>query len=470
MSTALSIAIKENRDTMRDGRFRWTVFILAILLSGSLVTGWHYYDRVQLERHAAAEAERQVWVEQGEKNPHSAAHYGTYAFKPYMPLGAIDRGLEPYTGTTIFLEAHARNPEAFRSVEDLNAAHRLGQLVTSTVLQLLLPLLIILLTFSMFCGEREQGTLRMILSTGISRKQLAMGKLLGLSIPLTAVLVPATAVGILALALFGGPDSSLWSWSRVVVLMAVYFVYFAIFVGLSLVVSALAPTSRFSLVFLTGFWFLTSFVMPRLAADGVERITPLPTAAEFQTAISKDIDGLIGWTDRTQQVTERLMKEHKVNKAEELPFDPDGFVLMEAEEDETRIYREHFDELTDRYEQQAWQYQFGGLPAPLVALRSLSMAVSGTDYGHHRQFADAAETYRFNYVQDLNTHLSENMKPGERYLADRSLWEAVKAFSYEPPSLSHILSQQVLSLVFLGLWALAVLAAIPVALKRMRAF
>ena len=470
MTDAFLIAVKEYRDTMRDGRFRWTLSILAILLLGSLLTGWKHYERIQDERKAASDAERQIWVGQGEKNPHSATHYGTYAFKPYMPLGSIDRGLEPYTGSTIFLESHGRNPETFRAVEDLNAAHRLGQLVTSTVLQLLLPLLIILLTFSMFSGEREQGTLRMVLSTGISRKHLALGKLLGLSIPLTAVLVPATIMGVIALALFGGPDSSLWSWPRVGVLLMVYLLYFAIFIGLSLVVSAMAPSSRFALVFLTGFWFLTSFVMPRLAVDGVERITPLPTTAEFESAINKDIEGLIGWTDRTKRVTQQLLEKHGVEKVEDLPFDPDGFVLLEAEEDETMVYRKHFDALNELFEQQTQNFQLGGLPAPLVALRSLSMAVAGTDFGHHRQFAEAAENYRYKYVQDLNIHLSENMKPGQRYLADQSLWETVQEFSYQPPSLSRILNEQLLSLVFLALWAVVVIVAVPVALNRMRAF
>jgi ABC-2 type transport system permease protein len=322
----------------------------------------------------------------------------------------------------------------------------------------------------MFCGEREQGTLRMVLGTGISRGQLALGKLLGLTIPLAAVLVPAMVVGILALAFFGGPDSGLWSWPRVVVLMLIYLAYFAVFVGGSLVVSALASSSRFALVLLTGFWFLTSFVMPRLVVDGVERVTPLPTVAEFETAIAKDIEALISWPDRTERVTQRLMEEHGVDKVEDLPFDPDGFVLLEAEEDETRVYRKHFDALTASYARQVKHYQVGGLFAPLVALRSLSMAVAGTDYGHHREFAEAAEAYRFNYVQELNTHLAENMKPGERYLAGQSLWESVEAFSYQPPTLSRILGEQWISLVFLGVWALAVVIAVPLALKRMRAF
>ena len=66
---------------------------------------------------------------------------------------------------------------------------RFGELTAAAVLQLLLPLLIILLGFSTFAGERESGTLRQVLSLGVDRHDLALGLLL----------VPAVLLGAAAL-------------------------------------------------------------------------------------------------------------------------------------------------------------------------------------------------------------------------------------------------------------------------------
>ena len=66
---------------------------------------------------------------------------------------------------------------------------------------MLLPLFIVLMTFSAFSGEREQGTLRQVLSLGVSRRALAIGKALGIAGTIGLVLLPATILGVAALAL-----------------------------------------------------------------------------------------------------------------------------------------------------------------------------------------------------------------------------------------------------------------------------
>lgn len=131
----------------------------------------------------------EIWESQGEKSPHSAAHYGVYAFKPTGWLAFFGPGTEAYTGVTVWLEAHKQNQFLYRPASDGNTLQRFGELTAAAVLQLLLPLLIILLGFSTFAGERESGTLRQVLSLGVDRHDLALGLLL----------VPAVLLGAAAL-------------------------------------------------------------------------------------------------------------------------------------------------------------------------------------------------------------------------------------------------------------------------------
>ena len=50
MSTVISVAIKECREAMLEGRFRWMVISIVLLLTGSLVTGWFHFEKKQQER------------------------------------------------------------------------------------------------------------------------------------------------------------------------------------------------------------------------------------------------------------------------------------------------------------------------------------------------------------------------------------------------------------------------------------
>ena len=171
----LSIARKEFRDAWRDGRFRWAAGIILVLLGVAILMARQQVELSRVERAAATGMERDNWLNQGQKNSHSAGHYGIYVFKPVAPLAVFDRGLQPFVGNTVFLEAHRQNQAAFLPAQDATAMRRFGDLTAAACLQLLAPLLIILLTFGTLAGERERGTLRQVLSLGVQPRSLGIG-------------------------------------------------------------------------------------------------------------------------------------------------------------------------------------------------------------------------------------------------------------------------------------------------------
>ena len=101
-----TIARKEFIEIVRDGRFRWVAAIMVLLLLTAMLAGKQRYDAYAATQLAAQGSSNAQWLDQGDKNPHSAAHYGNYAFKPLGPLGFFDGGIVAYAGTTIFMEAH----------------------------------------------------------------------------------------------------------------------------------------------------------------------------------------------------------------------------------------------------------------------------------------------------------------------------------------------------------------------------
>ena len=97
----LHIARKETIEMLRDGRYRWSAGILLILLTGALIAGWQHYASIEEQRDLSRTADRELWLDQGEKSQHSAAHFGSYAFKPTSPMAAFDQGVLQYTGVSV---------------------------------------------------------------------------------------------------------------------------------------------------------------------------------------------------------------------------------------------------------------------------------------------------------------------------------------------------------------------------------
>ncbi|MXX56950.1 MAG: ABC transporter permease subunit [Gemmatimonadetes bacterium] len=448
------IVRKEFTDVLRDGRFRWCSILVGSLLLVSLGHGWVESQKVQRERQAAQATAREHWEHQGEKNPHSAAHYGIYAFKPRLALSFVDDGVDPYAGTSVWLEAHRQNDFMLRPAQDASAAQRIGALTAAQVLQHLVPLLIILLTFGALAGERERGTLRQLLATGVGRRELAAGKALGLSGALALLLVPAAAVGAAALVVATpGPAAS--PLARGAVLAGIYLVYFGAFLALSLAVSAWARSARTALVVLLAVWVVNGFVAPRVAVDLSKWLHPTPSALQFARTMEKDLDsGVDGIAppDRAA-ITQALLEEHGVDSVAELPVNETGIYLQESEEFSNQIFDRNYGALWDTFERQTVVHEAVAAAAPLLAVRALSMGLAGTDVEQHRHFATAAETYRREMVLLMNNDMAMNSRSGDfTYAAGRELWEEVPPLDYAAPGLGWVLGNRVLSLIVLAAW------------------
>lgn len=465
-----AIARKEFLDAWRDGRFRIAAAVVVLLLGVALLLAWQQGRRTHADRAAATALERENWLNQGEKNSHSAAHFGVYAFKPVSPLAAFDRGIEPYVGSTVFLEAHRQNQAAFLPAQDATAIRRFGELTAAAGLQLLAPLLVVLLTFGAFAGERERGTLRQVLSLGVHPRDLVLGKAIGLTAALAALLLPVALFGAVALAqLPGAEGGSLWL--RVGWLGGAYTLYLAAILAVCLAVSAVASTARIALAALLICWAVNAVLAPRLSADLVQRILPTPKLVEFETAMRKAVeDGLDGHSPRQQQLEDfarRTLAKYGKTSLEDLPVNFNGLVMLESERLAGEVFDYHFGRLWDRLESQDRVVTWAGVVAPLLGLRSASMALAGTDFTHHRDFAVAAERHRRDFVRVLN---EEMLKPGGGHgsVSGRELWEKLPPFSYDPPPFARALRAAAPGLMVLGLWVAGAWAALLCVAPRLK--
>lgn len=461
-----TIASKEYRELLRDGRFRWAGGIVAGLLLVAGLAGFTAWREQAAQRDAAQATMQATWFNQPPKNPHSAAHYGLWAFRPQMPLAFVDRGVDPYTGTASWLEAHRMNEFRFRPAMDATAAQRLGEWTAAGVLQQLIPLLIILLGFSAFAGERERGTLRQLASLGVPTATLMRGKALGVTAALAVLCVPAAVIGAAVVTMSSGASGLL----RLGALSAVYLAYFGVILTVTLVVSARARSARAALVTLLALWAANGLLVPRVAADVAQAAFPTPTAREFQAQVQRGlatgIDGHSPSGARADALRDSVLRAHGVSSVDSLPFNYDGFSMQRGEEHANEVYAHYFGQLWDRFAQQDRAQLVGAVVAPVIAVRFLSMGIAGTDFGQHRAFAEQAEAYRQDFNRVMNDDIRDHAAADASfsYQADSALWRSIPAFTYEAPSLGRALATHTVSLVALGAWL--VLAALLVARER----
>ncbi len=447
--------IKETKESLREGRVRISLVIVVLLLGVAVFISARKYETVNQQYEIAKQTERANWDGQGAKNPHSAAHYGTYAFKPKQPLSLIDQGVDKYTGTSVFLEAHSRNEAMFSAAADQTGLARFGDLTPDFILLFIIPLLIILLGYNSFTKEREMGTLTLLKSQGISSTKWMLGKWLALFAPVFFI---TTVLFLIAgLVLSSLKDYGVFDWNSLVMMFLVYVIFYAVFINIALLISAKAKKSGISLVLSLGVWILACLVAPKMATNFAQAQHPYPTAQEFAAAVEVDrkkgLDGHNPWSEESKKLERETLEKYGVDSLNQLPFNFDGYRMQKGEEHEAAVYKKHYELLRGQHDKQTQVYRMLAAVSPFLPARFLSMSLANTDYGSHWNFNDAAEDYRVNTQAFLNNHFAENSEYGDwSWQADADFWKELPPFEYEPQSLDQTLEENSSNFLILGVW------------------
>jgi len=438
--TIITIARQELRSILRERRFQAAALVLGILFALSLYGAWDYYAAMERQHAEAARMARAHWDNQEDKNPHSAAHYGAFVFKPVYPLSFFDRGIDAFTGNTLFLEGHRMNEARHRAVADRSELARLGILTPAFVLGVLFPLFVIVLGFNAMAGERESGNLRMLLAQGVRPATLFTGKGLGLGAAVMSLAVPFLLLGGSGLV---APGADGQDWARYGLMAAAYLVYLGCFVHLTLLVSALAKRANVALVALLGIWILVCLVAPKAVADFAAWKYPTPTWQVYHKAVQHDLENGVDGHDPSGEYSKNLeeetLKEYGVSVVDSLPFNWAGFIMQKGEEHETYVFQKHKDKLLAIYQQQQNLLEATALLSPYLLVNLSSQRLAGTDVHTFHDFLAAAEHYRVELVGELNEDLMLNFQYGDwDGKRDKAFFASNKKFEYEGPGFDHV--------------------------------
>lgn len=184
------------------------------------------------------------------------------------PLSIFSCGISDQIGNRVNIQLgeYPLFPSGHTATRDNPLLNAFFSIDFATVIAILMSLLALVFSYDLFTREREDGTLKAVLTGELSRPEFLTGKLLGIIVTLVPILLFCFLLGVLVIMLSPAVQFSAGDWGGVALLFLSSLLYMAVFVLLGMFISTRAQRSSTSIVvsLLCWIWFL--FLMPNAAA------------------------------------------------------------------------------------------------------------------------------------------------------------------------------------------------------------
>jgi ABC-type transport system involved in multi-copper enzyme maturation permease subunit len=268
-----AIVGKEIRNHLLSFRFQAVFVLLLVLLPATVLVLSNDAVRKQTEA-----SERQASID---RYLAEYAHFNRLQnviqpSQPPLPVHALIRGLSDDV-----------NMEAF----DNDPLPVIFPLIDLTfIVAVLLSLAALILSYDAVCGEKEDGTLKLVLANGVPRSTVILGKIAGgvatLLIPFLIALAASLLI-ILANPRLGwsGPE-----WLALGLVTAGSAVYLTLFYSLGVLISARHQTGASSIMTALFVWVLAVLVLPNLSPYAASLLSPAPSAIKVGREVRRLTD------------------------------------------------------------------------------------------------------------------------------------------------------------------------------------
>jgi len=274
--------LKEIREALASRRF-WIILALCLVLIplGVEVSLKGYQTRLQNYREAV-----RLYQDATKKVQDVLYSQGAKGFAPPSPLSFISLGLE------LVLPNIAETPAG--TAADPPVAMRLGNnqgrdnlyeffygpLDLVFIVAVVMSFLAIILTYGAIAGEKEQGTLRQVLSNPVPRAKIILAKGAANGFVLVIPFLLALILSLTILEVQGSPLSALGgAWTSIGLAVLICVLFIGAFFNLGLLISALTKQAVPALVALLLAWVFLYGVYPRLSSAAAQVFYPVKSEA-----------------------------------------------------------------------------------------------------------------------------------------------------------------------------------------------
>ena len=328
----LSLIRKEIVHNVLSLRFMVTFVLFFVLTMVSIFTMTRAYERALRTHEASASTHReQLTSMQGAEDQDDQFHdlligsEGIYGGRAPKPLGVFVSGLEDRLPTQV-------NVSRWRSreVEEQRYQNPLFRLFATPdyayIVNIVISLLALLFVFDAICGEKESGTLKILLSNSVPRDLVLLGKWIGGYLSLSVPLLAALLGGVTYIALVGTVQLDSEFLSRPAWIVAVSLLYVSVFFALGMMISTSTHKASTALLVSLFVWICWILVIPNLAPVLARIASPVPSLQKIsaeKAAIDRETGSrsqrvrrsMLGYGRKAGQIQEEIEKEGSDRKA-----------------------------------------------------------------------------------------------------------------------------------------------------------
>jgi len=274
-----TLVIKEIRTSILSFRFLASFVILFVVVSVTASVLTSNYLRRQAEY-----SQRQAEIDR---------YLGTYAH--FNRIGAILQATQP----PIPFQTLIRGLTAEINLEEFDddPLPVMFPLIDLTfIVTILVSLIALILSYDVVCGEKEDGTLKQMLSNGLSRSKIVLAKFTGGAVTLIVPFLISLSAGMLIILLQPGVNWPASDWGALGLIVLGAFFYVAIFYLIGLLISSLHASSASSIMTSLFIWVLLVLIVPNLSPYLSSFLSPTPSrimiAREVRRLTDVDRDDL----------------------------------------------------------------------------------------------------------------------------------------------------------------------------------
>jgi ABC-2 type transport system permease protein len=342
-----------------------------------------------------------------------------------------------------YYKVTARTRESFIAGEQVENPLKLmvGHFDLAFVMLFFYPLLILAVTYDLTSGDRDNGTLRMLLAQPVQLKTLVMGRLLTRA---TAVVLPALVIPVVGLWFTGGTIGPaalgrLGLWTLGVLGYGAF--WFALAVG----VNAFGRPPALNALGLAGAWLVLVVLVPSLINVGVATAYPLPSRVQFvnATRIATDDARVKG-----SRLLSRFLEDHPTLQAKGQTME--NFDILQAARDE-EVARQ-LEPVVDRYNAQLARQQAAVSTlrylSPAALTQSVLFEAAGTSPSRYQHFYAQVDRFHEQWTRyfQARSFTSTRMRPVD--------FDEMPAFTYAEEPFGAVAARAAVPLA--TPWALAV--------------
>jgi len=182
----------------------------------------------------------------------------------------------------------------------------------------------IVLSYSTINGEKEDGTLSLMLSYSIPRSTVFLGKYFALTVATALPLLVGALAGLLIVETMG-PAGAIWdNAGRIGSFLLFSGLFVSLIVLLSLFVSAVTHRSAIAALILLAIWAFWTFLIPGVSRLLVSKVRPLPSELEMASRLGPMMQREV-W-GKINEIRKRVKAGEVISRAEVLKLSDEAFI------------------------------------------------------------------------------------------------------------------------------------------------